>query len=84
VDLLKLDMKFMMNTQNERGNIILIAVVEMAKRMGLPMIAEGVETREQVDFLRSIGCECMQGYYCHRPMPAHDMTALLRADALAQ
>ncbi|MEG0997258.1 MAG: GGDEF domain-containing phosphodiesterase, partial [Clostridia bacterium] len=48
VDLLKLDMKFMMNTQNERGNIILIAVVEMAKRMGLPMIAEGVETREQV------------------------------------
>lgn len=78
VDTLKLDMKFLLNSESERGSIILISVVEMARRMRLPMIAEGVETREQAEFLKSIGCDYMQGYYGRRPMPAEEMTELLK------
>lgn len=70
VDTLKIDMKFMegFETSNRAGNI-LTSVVRMAKWLGLPVIAEGVETKTQVDFLRSIGCESIQGYYFSEPLP---------------
>lgn len=79
VDTLKLDMKFLLNAESERGSIILVSVVDMARRMGLPLIAEGVETGEQAEFLKSIGCTRVQGYYFHKPMQAEEMTRLLSA-----
>ncbi|MEG1471678.1 MAG: GGDEF domain-containing phosphodiesterase [Clostridia bacterium] len=84
VDTLKLDMRFLLGTSNERGKIILLAVVEMAKSLGLRVIAEGVETREQFELLKSIGCECMQGYYRSRPLPTKEITALLQAQLLCK
>lgn len=79
VDTLKLDMRFLMDADTDKGSIILLSVVEMARRMRLPVIAEGVETREQVAFLCDIGCETIQGYYGCRPIPAGEMTALLKS-----
>ena len=56
VDVLKIDMKFLSDTDQEgRSQNILASVVRMAKWLNLPVIAEGVERREQVDFLHSVG-----------------------------
>lgn len=73
VDVLKIDMKFLSDTDQEgRSQNILASVVRMAKWLNLPVIAEGVERREQVDFLHSVGCEYVQGFYFARPMPVSD------------
>ncbi|MDO5111670.1 MAG: PAS domain-containing protein [Clostridia bacterium] len=67
---LKLDMRLLANTGNtQRGGTIRESVVRMTKWLGIPVIAEGVETREQADFLRSIGCNYVQGFLYARPMP---------------
>ena len=73
VDVLKIDMRFLSDTEEEaRSENILAAVVRMAKWLNLPVIAEGVERKEQVLFLKSIGCEYVQGYYFERPMPVSE------------
>lgn len=70
VDILKLDLIFLSGEDKmARGGNILASVVRMAKWLKLACIAEGVETKEQVDFLRSIGCTIAQGYYYAKPMP---------------
>ena len=69
VDTLKIDKFFfdeIMTT--ERGRIIVESSVRMAKQLGLLTIAEGVETKEQLDFLAGIGCDIVQGYYFSRPV----------------
>lgn len=79
VDILKIDTKFLDLDENsiQRGSQILESVVHMSRLMGLRVIAEGVETQEQVDFLLSIGCIYAQGYHFYRPMPIHVFEPLL-------
>lgn len=70
VDVLKIDMRFLSKTKIPgRGENIIASVVRMAKWLHIPVIAEGVETKDQVEFLRSIGCEYVQGFYFAKPMP---------------
>ncbi len=67
---LKLDMRFLESSKNsERSGTIIESVIRMARWIGMTVIAEGVETKVQVDYLRSIGCFCMQGYYSSKPIP---------------
>ena len=66
---LKLDMAFL-HPFTKESRTILTAIVRMAKELGVHTLAEGVETREQAQFLRDIGCEKLQGYYFGRPLPA--------------
>lgn len=70
-DILKLDMLFLKDwsTQNPRASIIIETVVKMAKRIGMSIIVEGVETEEQVNYLLKIGCRYAQGYHYAKPMP---------------
>jgi len=85
VDMLKLDMKFMSAGDNKkRSESIIENVVRLAKDLDLPVIVEGVEEKEQVDFLTSIGCEYVQGYYFARPMPVEDYEALAWGDQAEQ
>lgn len=79
MDVLKIDMKFLdMDEKSvKKGVGILEAIANMARLMGLRMIAEGVETRRQADFLLNIGCLYGQGYYFYRPMPVDALEALL-------
>lgn len=83
VDLLKLDMKFL-DDKNEssrgRGGSILNCIVRMTRWLNLPVLAEGVETKEQAEYLKNIGCDLMQGYYFARPMSAVDFEALLTSN----
>lgn len=68
---IKLDMGFMRNL-NQNSKIIVISAIRMAQRMGIHTLCEGVETDEQLDFLRKSGCEKIQGFYYGRPMPLKD------------
>lgn len=67
-DLLKLDMAFL-RSDSPRSRDIIVSVIEMDKRLGIRTLAEGVETKEQAEFLKKSGCEKLQGYYFGRPMP---------------
>lgn len=67
-DELKIDMVFLSNF-NEASRTIIRSTVRMAKNLGLKTLAEGVETKEQMDFLKGIGCEKVQGYYYGKPLP---------------
>lgn len=70
IDVIKLDMLFLAEeTETNRGGTIVSSIVRMAKWLGMPVIAEGVETIEQADFLKSIGCDYVQGYLYSRPLP---------------
>ncbi len=66
-DEIKLDMGFLKN-YSESSQRVIKSVIVMAKQLGLHTLAEGVETKEQADFLISIGCDKMQGYYYAKPM----------------
>ncbi|MDE6034892.1 MAG: bifunctional diguanylate cyclase/phosphodiesterase [Ruminococcus sp.] len=70
-DVLKIDMGFLKHTENkeERSKIILAMIVSLAKSLDMEVITEGVETKEQVDFLVDFGCDVFQGYYFAKPMP---------------
>ncbi len=77
VDILKIDMRFMTDCDTPgRGENILGSIVRMAKWLDLPVIAEGVETKSQIEFLRNIGCEFIQGYYFAKPMPMEEFEKL--------
>ncbi len=79
IDVLKLDMKFLSGKESDgRGETILSAVIAMARALGLPVIAEGVETKEQAEKLYGYGCRHMQGFYFSKPIPACDYEALLK------
>ncbi|MDE6312779.1 MAG: bifunctional diguanylate cyclase/phosphodiesterase [Lachnospiraceae bacterium] len=76
VDVLKIDMGFLGTTTEEtRGRKILKMVIQLSKELGMPIVMEGVETREQVEFLKSLDCDMFQGYYFAKPMPVDEFEA---------
>lgn len=79
VDVIKLDMKFIdLNEDNaSKGLKIVESVVNMARKLRLLVIAEGAQTKQQVDQLLSVGCRYIQGYYFHEPLPVGWMEKLL-------
>ncbi len=79
VDVVKLDSNFLSprNVENGKSGDIIESVVDMVHSIDLPIIVEGVENEEQVDFLKSLGCHYVQGFYYYRPMPAEDYEKLL-------
>jgi diguanylate cyclase (GGDEF)-like protein len=73
VSTLKIDMGFIGDVgASERSNSIMNSVIRMAKWLEMTVIAEGVETQEQLDYLRSVGCDRVQGYYYSRPLPIEE------------
>ncbi|GJI92614.1 MULTISPECIES: two-component system response regulator [Duganella] len=79
IDVLKIDKSFVDDvTTNANDAAIALSVISLAHNLNMRVIAEGVETREQVQFLTERGCDEMQGYYFSRPVNAEAFTALLR------
>ena len=82
-DVIKLDRKFMENMMvSDKGKLILEQVVSMSDKLELGLLAEGVESKAQIDLLQSIGCDQVQGYYYAKPMPEDEFFALLKENAL--
>ncbi|MGN1407085.1 bifunctional diguanylate cyclase/phosphodiesterase [Lactobacillus sp.] len=77
-DLMKIDMEFLKGfTENSQSKIIISEVVDMAKRLGIATLCEGIENRRQSDFLKEIGCQFQQGYLFGKSMTADDLQAFL-------
>lgn len=85
VDVLKIDINFLPTSKDdERAGKILTSVVSMAQALDLKVVVEGVETRDQADFLISIGAYEAQGYFFFRPMPIEDYEKTLKAQLEAE
>ncbi len=69
LDGLKIDMDMIKSINDERSHIIIAAVIEMARKLGIPALSKGVESREQLKFLKEAGCDLAQGYLFGRPAP---------------
>ena len=63
---------------SEKGRLLLEQVVSMAGKLDLGLLAEGVETKDQIELLESIGCDQVQGYYYAKPMPEEEFFELLK------
>ena len=80
IDVLKIDQGFVRDIpQSSDDMAISAAIIAMGHSMDLRVLAEGVETAEQLAFLRERGCDSYQGYFCSRPVPAEALAALVRA-----
>ena len=80
LDAVKIDGSFIRDlTSNAEDASITLAIIGMAHRLNLKVIAECVETAEQLEFLRANGCDQAQGYYLARPMPAQEVEQLWQA-----
>lgn len=84
IDILKLDMKFIQSeTAKPQSQGILQFIIALARWMHLSVVAEGVETEEQFNRLKVIGCDYVQGYYFARPMPCNEFKELLSKEGEA-
>lgn len=83
IDVIKLDANFlnMKGINVERGIHILESVVNMAKQISLPIVVEGVETKDQSDFLEKLGCRYVQGFYYYKPMPNEKFKELIKDES---
>jgi diguanylate cyclase (GGDEF)-like protein/PAS domain S-box-containing protein len=81
IDRVKMDRSFVASCLSDRSAAaILVAITHLAHDLGMEVVAEGVETQAQLDFLRAVGCDAAQGYHLSRPLALDDCTAyLLRA-----
>lgn len=85
LDTLKLDLKFISNETAKPFDVsILNDIVSMAHRLDMSVVAEGVETREQLRRLRAVGCDYVQGYFFAKPMPIANFNKLLAAQRIAK
>jgi EAL domain-containing protein (putative c-di-GMP-specific phosphodiesterase class I) len=81
VDVIKIDRLFFEDFDvDERVHLLLEDILSIAKHLKLRTVAEGIEKKSQVDFLRKAGCDMIQGYYFHKPMVEREFDALVQAD----
>lgn len=82
-DVLKIDREFFNGTVNsERGRAVITSVVDLAKNLDMNVISEGIETGDQIEFLKEIRCGMVQGYYFAKPMPISDFETHWENDQL--
>lgn len=85
IDVLKIDQGFMRDIPASGDDMAISAtIIAMGRSLGLNVLAEGVETPEQLAFLRERGCDSYQGYLFSRPVPAEQFARLLQAQAEKQ
>ena len=81
IDVLKMDMKFIQNVAVDKRAFRLVELIlEIARYLGVPVVAEGVETETQIELLRTALCDLVQGYYFSRPLPPEEFEELIRKE----
>ncbi len=85
VDILKMDIAFIRNIERDERDLRLVKlIVDIASYLGVPVIAEGVETQKQLELLRDAGCDYVQGYYFSRPLPAAEFEQNVLEEAVRE
>ena len=85
IDRVKIDRSFVGSCLEDRSaSSILVAVTHLAHDLGMRVVAEGIETQEQLEFVKAVGCDVAQGYYLARPMPYQDCTDYLMSSTQVQ
>jgi EAL domain-containing protein (putative c-di-GMP-specific phosphodiesterase class I) len=80
VDQIKIDRSFIINiVEEQRNQAIVQSIIQLCSGLNLSVIAEGAETKEEVDYLVSVGCECVQGYYFSKPLNNNKLFDLLKS-----
>lgn len=80
IDKLKIDRSFIMDIPNNKDDMAIVkTIISLADNLNLELVAEGVETQEQVDFLLEEGCNVLQGYFYSKPISADDCENYLKA-----
>jgi diguanylate cyclase (GGDEF)-like protein/PAS domain S-box-containing protein len=83
IQTLKIDQSFVRDLPGKRSAAAIVnAIAGMARNLGLKTVAEGVETREQAEYLMALGCDQLQGYFFSRPVPAEQFAQLLKAGTI--
>src|SRR5690606_17836520 len=77
ISILKIDQTFIRSLKSEKNQQLVNGMVQLGKSMNLTVVAEGVETEEQMQFLTSIGCEVIQGYFVSKPSSTEEISSLL-------
>ena len=78
VDVIKLDGGFFLkNELDYKNKAVISAIMRLAENLGFETVSEGIETEEQVDFVREQGGKCVQGFYFYGPMPAEEFSKLI-------
>ena len=78
VDILKMDRGFILNIEHSEQDFrLVVLILEIARNLKMPVIAEGVETKNQMLMLKEAGCDLVQGYYFSRPLPPEDFERLI-------
>ena len=81
IDALKLDMKFIREIcESEKNERLVGIMIDIARLLEVPVIAEGVETKEQMELLKKLGCDIIQGYYFSKPLPPEEFGALVEKE----
>ena len=81
IDALKLDMKFIRGIcENQKKARLVGIMIDIARLLEVPVIAEGVETKEQMEMLKKLGCDIIQGYYFSKPLPPEEFGALIEKE----
>ncbi len=81
LDVLKLDAEFFRGDgENDRAQIVVSEAIRLAKNLNMRTVAEGVEVKEQVDFLADLGCDMIQGFYFAKPMPKEDYVKRMQGE----
>lgn len=81
IDTVKLDISFFQEGgDQDKQQVIITSVLTLIRQLRMNVVAEGIEEREQVEFLRDSGCDCIQGYYFYRPMPEPDFARILEQE----
>ena len=82
IDVLKMDIAFIRNIErNEKDLRLVELIVDIARYLKVPVVAEGVETENQLRLLKDAGCDLVQGYYFSRPLPAEAFEEMILSRA---
>lgn len=72
IDVLKLDRSFFLDLKNQRAQDVITCIVELAQKLKIKTVVEGIETQEQIEYLKKMNCDIVQGYYYSRPLPIRE------------
>ena len=79
IDILKVDMRFMQSISQDKKSLRMMELVkEIADFLNVPVVAEGVEEKEQLDTLKELGCQMIQGYYFSKPLPVSEFESFIK------